>query len=117
VPHNQIAEIYRSAHIFFSADINAACPNSVVEALACGTPVTAFDTGAVSELLGGEGGIAVPYGGDPWRLDSPDIPALTLSALKILDNLDHYQETARKRAVSAFNLDQMVDHYLELLLG
>jgi len=117
VPHNQIAEIYRSAHIFFSADINAACPNSVVEALACGTPVTAFDTGALSELLGGEGGIAVPYGGDPWRLDSPDIPALTLSALKILNNLDHYQETARKRAESAFNLDQMVDHYLELLLG
>ena len=117
VPHNQIAEIYRSAHIFFSADINAACPNSVIEALACGTPVTGFDTGALSELLGGEGGIAVPYDGDPWRLDSPDIPTLTLSALEILKNLDHYQETARKRAESAFNLDQMVDYYLELLLG
>ncbi len=117
VPHSQIAEIYRSAHIYFSADINAACPNSVVEALACGTPVTAFDTGALSELLGGEGGIAVPYGGDPWRLDSPDIPALTRSVLEILNNLGHYQETARKRAESAFNLDRMVGHYLESLLG
>jgi glycosyltransferase involved in cell wall biosynthesis len=117
VPHNQIAEIYRSAHILFSADINAACPNSVIEALASGTPVTAFDTGALPELMGDGGGITVPYGGDPWRLDSPDIPALTLSALEILNNLDHYQETARKRAESAFNLDQMVDQYLELLLG
>lgn len=117
VPHSQIAEIYRSAHIFFSADINAACPNSVIEALACGTPVTAFDTGALPELLGGEGGIAVPYGGDPWQLDSPDIPALTRSALEILKDLGHYQDTARMRAESAFNLDRMVDHYLEFLLG
>jgi glycosyltransferase involved in cell wall biosynthesis len=117
VPHNQIAEIYRSAHIFFSADINAACPNSVIEALACGTPVITFDTGALPELLGDGGGITVPYGGDPWRLDSPDIPTLTLSALEILNNLDHYQETARKRAESAFNLDRMVDQYLGLLLG
>jgi len=117
VSHKQIVAIYRGAHIFFSADINAACPNSVIEALACGTPVISFDTGALPELLGDMGGIAVPYGGDPWQLDSPDIPTLTLSALEILNNLDQYQETARKRAESAFNLDQMVDKYLGLLLG
>jgi glycosyltransferase involved in cell wall biosynthesis len=117
VPHNQIPGIYRSAHIFFSADINAACPNSVIEALACGTPVISFDTGALPELLGNEGGITVTYGGDPWQLDTPDIPTLTLSTLEILNNLDHYQEAARKRAESTFNLDHMVDHYLELLLG
>lgn len=117
VPHNQISGIYRSAHIYFSADINAACPNSVLEALACGTPVISFDTGALSELIGNEGGIAVPYGGNPWQLDSPDISALADNAMEILNNLSHYQRKARQRAELAFNLDWMVDRYVELLLG
>jgi glycosyltransferase involved in cell wall biosynthesis len=117
VPHDQIAEIYQSAHLFFSADINAACPNSVIEAIACGTPVAAFDTGALAELLGDGGGITVPYGGNPWQLDPPDIHSLVSSALDLLHNLDHYRESARQRALSGFDLEPMVDRYLELLLG
>jgi len=117
VQHEQIADIYRSADIFFSADINAACPNSVIESLACGIPVAAFDTGALTELVGHGGGVTVPYGGDPWQLHVPDIQSLTESVIQILDNLESYRESARKRAETAFNLDQMVDKYLELLLG
>ena len=117
VSHDQIAKIYRSAHLFFSADINAACPNSVIEAIACGTPVAAFDTGALAELLGDGGGITVPYGGNPWQLDPPDIHSLVSSALDLLHNLDHYRESARQRALSGFDLEPMVDRYLELLLG
>ncbi len=117
VSHSLITGIYRSAHIFFSADINAACPNSVIEALACGTPVISFDTGAISELLAGQGGIAVPYGGDPWQLEPPDIQSLAASASEILSNLTHYQQSARRRAEEAFNQDRMVDRYVELLLS
>jgi glycosyltransferase involved in cell wall biosynthesis len=117
VQHEQIADIYRSADIFFSADINAACPNSVIESLACGIPVAAFDTGALAELVGHDGGVTVPYGGDPWQLHTPDIQSLTEGVMQILDHLDSYREAARRRAETAFNLDHMVDKYLELLLG
>ena len=51
VPREQIPQIDRSAHLLFSADINAACPNSVIEAMACGLPVVGFDTGALKELV------------------------------------------------------------------
>ena len=72
VSREQIPEIDRSAHLLFSADINAACPNSVIEALACGLPVAAFDTGALNELVLGDAGRLVPYGSDLWKLESPD---------------------------------------------
>jgi glycosyltransferase involved in cell wall biosynthesis len=39
VRREQVPALDRAAHLLFSADLNAACPNSVVEALACGLPV------------------------------------------------------------------------------
>ena len=54
VPGEQIPALDRSAHLLYSADLNAACPNSVIEALACGLPVAAFATGALPELVTGE---------------------------------------------------------------
>jgi glycosyltransferase involved in cell wall biosynthesis len=38
IPHQDIPRLDRSAHLLFPAEINAACPNSVVEALASGLP-------------------------------------------------------------------------------
>ncbi len=70
IPQAEIPQVDRSAHVLFSADLNAACPNSVVEALACGLPVISFDTGALPEMVSGEAGRVVPYGADPWKLES-----------------------------------------------
>ena len=116
-PAERIPEIDRSAHLLYSSDINAACPNSVIEALACGLPVLAFDTGALPELVTGDVGRVVPYGGDPWRLDSPDVSALGEAALEILAATPRFRQAARARAESAFNLEGMVDSYLNCLLG
>lgn len=59
LPSEEIPAMDRSAHLLFSSDVNAACPNSVVEALACGLPVLAFDTGALAELVPGDAGRVV----------------------------------------------------------
>ncbi len=116
VPNEQIPEIDRSAHLFYSADLNAACPNSVIEAMACGTPVVAYDTGALPELLAGEGGRIAPYGGDPWELDSPDTLSLVEAAYEVLVNNGAYRSSARARAVAAFDAEKMVERYLNFLL-
>jgi glycosyltransferase involved in cell wall biosynthesis len=117
VPHEKIPEIDRSAHLLFSADLNAACPNSVIEAMACGLPVVAFDTGALNELVIGDAGKVVPYGGDPWKLDKPDVPALAEAAADILRSQPRFRAGARARAESVLGLDAMMDGYIKALLG
>jgi len=116
VPRERIPETDRSAHLLFSADLNAACPNAVIEALACGLPVVAFDTGALRELVSDGAGSVVPYGSNHWNLEPPDIPALARAAAEILADLPRRRQAARRRAEAAFGLDRMVDQYLEFLL-
>lgn len=117
LPNDQIPVLNRSAHFLYSSDLNAACPNSVIEALACGLPVLAFDTGALKELVAPPAGRVVPYGGDPWKLDLPDIPSLAAAAVEILNQQNAFRTGARARAEEVFGLDLMVEAYIEALSG
>ncbi len=117
VDRQRIPQIDRSAHLLYAADVNAACPNSVIEALACGLPVVAFDTGALPELVTGSAGRVVPYGGDPWRLDPPDISALASAAMDVLAEQERFRAGARQRAEEALGLEKMIEGYLEVLVG
>ncbi len=116
VPHKDIPELDRSAHLLFPAEINAACPNSVVEALASGLPVVSYATGSLPELIGEEGGAVVPYGNNYWRLEEPETDLLVEAAVKVLDKLPEYRASARKRAESLFSLEKMVADYKKILL-
>jgi len=69
------------------------------EALACGTPVAAYDRGALSEILDQRTGVLAPAG---------DLAALS-QAMRRAGALD--RAAARRRAVSHFSLDRMVDRY------
>jgi glycosyltransferase involved in cell wall biosynthesis len=113
----QIPAIDRSSHLLFSADLNAACPNAVIEALACGLPVVAFATGSLPELVQGNAGRVVPWGSNYWKLEPPDLPALAEAAAGVLADLGRFQAGARERAEQAFGLEEMVDRYVEALLG
>jgi glycosyltransferase involved in cell wall biosynthesis len=117
IRNEELPDLYHNAHLLFSGDLNAACPNSVIEALACGLPVLAFDTGALKELVPASAGRVVPYGGDPWKLETPDITALTQGAENILASQAELRAGARAHALENFALDRMVDAYLEALSG
>ncbi|GAB4505115.1 MAG: hypothetical protein Fur0043_21100 [Anaerolineales bacterium] len=117
LPRDQIPALMRSAHLLFSAEINPPCPNSVIEALACGLPVIGFETGSLRELVGEEAGRLVPYGGDEWKLEPPDVPALAEAAKEVLQEQARFRAAARRRAESVFGLEEMVEAYLEVLLG
>jgi glycosyltransferase involved in cell wall biosynthesis len=117
IPRAGVPKLARSSHLMYCAEVNPPCPNSVIESLACGLPVIGFDTGSLKELVGGDAGVIVPYGANPWKLETPDIATLAASAGKILENQDSFRAAARRRAESAFGLDGMVEAYLKVLLG
>ena len=116
LPREQIPFLARSAHFLYSAEVNPPCPNSVIEALACGLPVAGFDTGSLRELVGADAGVLVPYGGNPWQLDQPNVPALAEAVDAILSDQPRFRLAARARAESTLGVDGMVDAYLKVLL-
>ena len=76
-----------------------------VEAMACGTPVAAYDRGGLREIIDHKSGVLVPAG---------DIEALG-AALRDAARRD--RENVRRRACQDFSLDRMVDLYERTYLG
>jgi glycosyltransferase involved in cell wall biosynthesis len=115
VPGDQIPGLDRSAHLLFSADLNAACPNAVIEALASGLPVLSYSTGSLPEIITGDSGRVVPYGSNYWNLEQPDIPGLAKAASEILLNQNKFKQSARKRAEKEFGLAKMTNQYISVV--
>jgi glycosyltransferase involved in cell wall biosynthesis len=116
IPRDQVPALDRSAHMLFSADLNAACPNSVVEALACGLPVISFATGALPEMVTGGAGRVVEYGSNFWNLEPPLIAPLAAAAQAVAADLDAYRCAARARAEQVYDIDRIVADYLTVLV-
>lgn len=112
VPREEIPAVNRSAHLLFSADVNAACPNSVIEALACGLPVIGYATGSLPELIGNEGGCTAAYGSDYWKLEPADPTKLVERTLEVLDQQKKFRKGARKLAENCFGMERMTEQYL-----
>jgi glycosyltransferase involved in cell wall biosynthesis len=48
---NDLAEVYSLADVFVTPSLEDNLPNTIMEALSCGTPVVAFDTGGIPEMV------------------------------------------------------------------
>lgn len=96
----------RRAGVFVSSSLTEGCPNALMQALACGTPVLSTDCpGGSAEILeGGRWGRLVPVG-------KPQVMAAAI--LTILASTTH--PNVRKRA-NDFALKGIAQEYLHILL-
>jgi glycosyltransferase involved in cell wall biosynthesis len=112
----QAPEIYRKADAYVMTKHNDPCPNTVLEALACGLPVLYSNTGGVSELVGESAGIAVtcpPH--DPWGL--PVVPSakdIGTGMLAIAERQSEFVATARQRAVDLFDISHWINRHRDV---
>lgn len=98
VGSNEVAELLRNHDVFVTASRHEACPNALLEALACGLPTLYVDSGAHPELVGGAG---LPFD------DADELPALLD---RIVDGYERFQA-----AIETPLLADVADRYLAVL--
>jgi glycosyltransferase involved in cell wall biosynthesis len=109
VPQDQLPLWYGAADLFCLATKSEGCPNVVLEALACGTPVIATDAGAIGEL--------VMQGEDGAVVSSRDVSALTAVVRGALERAwDRHAIAARMEARSWNACAERVREVYELAL-
>ena len=114
INRDDVQQAYKSS-IYLSLDVNAACPNTVIEALSSGIPVVGFDTGALKELVPDNCGKVVPYGGNPWKLDKPKFDNIASGCLKVLKNWEQFSNNARIHAENKFDISTIFNQYIEVI--
>lgn len=116
ISRERLITLEQNAAFFFSSEIHAACPNAVIESLACGLPVIGFDTGALKDVCG-NAGIIVPYGTDPYKLEKPVCGPLVDAAERVIRENTAFRLSARKRAEENFSVEKMAAAYIEFCLS
>lgn len=105
----ELALVYSASDVFVLPSLGENMPQMVVEAMACGTPVAAFDVGGVSEIvIPGQTGALAPRG---------DCQALAASIQSLIDDPDRRQtmeRAARQLVVREFDLHKQTQKYLDL---
>jgi glycosyltransferase involved in cell wall biosynthesis len=109
VSNQDLIELYGAADAMLVPSREDNLPNTVMEALACGTPCVAFDVGGLSDMIRDRvnGYLASPYDsgdfayGIEWVTESE-------SRTKKLSN------AARRKAEATYNIDDISGQYIDI---
>ena len=104
----QLAEFYTMADVFVNTSIEETFGLTTAEAMSCGTPAIVFDSTACPEVVDETSGIVVDY-----DIDSM-VDAISTVRAK---GKDFYANNARRRIVSEFSVEKMIDNYFEIYRG
>jgi glycosyltransferase involved in cell wall biosynthesis len=114
VSYAEIPDLYRAADLVLSVPSSDALPVSVLEAMACGTPVITTDLPALRELMDDGAELALV----PVR----DVEALSRASLSLLADPVHRAqigarnlEIVRRTGDFAVEMARMTHHYHELI--
>jgi glycosyltransferase involved in cell wall biosynthesis len=104
-----LSTLYAAADVFVIPSLQESFGQTVIESLACGTPVIGFNTGGIPDTVRpGQTGWLVPVG------DSEALRATLLDALSDMERLKTMGRTCREQAVREYSLDVQANAYLSL---
>lgn len=117
IPREKVASILVENDIFLSLDLNAACPNSVIEAMHAGLPIVGFDTGSLSEICDDISvKYLVPFEGDPFRHDyTGDFTGFKNSIANLEKDLLQNSSNTLKHAKDNLSSQIMIQKYMNII--
>lgn len=99
---------YSAADVFVCPSREDNLPNTVAEALACGTPCVSFDCCGLPNMIqeGINGALAVPF----------DTESLAIAIIRVLDHQDpaHIRNAARNKVLKEYNIKYTIQKYESL---
>lgn len=104
-----LALAYAAADVFVAPSLQDNLPNTLVEAIACGTPCVAFKIGGIPDIIEHQqnGYLAHPY----------QVEDLAQGMIWVLEHPDRHQklcDRARQKAEQEFSLEAQAQRYLSL---
>jgi glycosyltransferase involved in cell wall biosynthesis len=105
----EMSQLYGAADLFLLPSLEENLPNTLLEAMSCGTPAVAFEVGGVPEVLRhDETGKLVPAGEELGF-------ALAIEELVLDENLRmRFAEACRKTVVEKFSHELQAQRYFDL---
>lgn len=103
-----IASLYSAVDLFVTSSLDENLPNTIMEAMACGTPCVGFDTGGIPEMIDHkENGYVARY---------EDAADLADGILWVLENnrSRELSEACRKKVESAYEESIVAAQYIDL---
>jgi glycosyltransferase involved in cell wall biosynthesis len=113
----KVKNLLVSKDLFLSLDLNAACPNSVIEAMHTGLPIIGFDTGALREICEpSTANLLVPFEGERFKHDYTGDFSKFLTTINILcSDLNRYKESTKDYAKEHLSSETMLAKYMSII--
>ncbi len=110
---NQIVSIYSAADVFVTSSIQENLPNTIMEAMACGTPAVGFEVGGIPEMIKNQSS-GVPPTGFLAKYKSAESLAEGMKWVLFDANCDELSKNARQKVVDNYSEKVVIEQYLEV---
>lgn len=105
---DQMALVYNAADLFVTPSLQENLPNTLMEAMACGTPCVGFDTGGIPEM------ITHKQNGYVARFKDADDLSAGIEQMLFSCDLASFSSDARSKVIREYSQEKIVNRYLEI---